>query len=179
MVSNCPLFNSLFHGIRTKRKGANMSVTTILKGHEFFSHLRVEDVDKISRFAESKVSEPGDFIFKHGEKAEKVFLLLEGSVHLGLPAKPEEFLVLVSKVEKGDLFGLSSLLGSDRHILAAQCLEKSEVLVIDAKKLRNLLESDCIIGFFIMSEVARAHYDRYIALLNRLQSIVLQIPLIS
>jgi hypothetical protein len=28
-----------------------MSVPTILKGHEFFSHLRVEEVDRISRFA--------------------------------------------------------------------------------------------------------------------------------
>ncbi len=136
-------------------------------------------MDRISRFAERRACERNDVIFKHGEKAEKVYLLLEGSAHLGLPARPEEFLVLVSRVEKGDLFGLSSLLGSDRYILAAQCSEKSEVLLIDAKNLRNLLESDCIIGFSIMSEVARAYYDRYIALLNRLQSIVLQIPLIS
>jgi hypothetical protein len=34
-------------------------------------------------------------------------------------------------------------------------------------------------GFFIMSEVGRIYFDRYIQLLNKLQSIVLQIPLIS
>jgi CRP-like cAMP-binding protein len=156
-----------------------MKVQTILKGHEFFHHLRVEAVDKISSFSERQRFQRDEFIFKYEEKADKIYLLLEGSVHLRLPARAEEFSIVVSKLEKDDLFGLSPLLGSDRYTLEAKCLEKSEVLVIDAKKFRNLLETDLNMGLFIMTEVARIYFDRYIQLLNKLQSIVLQIPLIS
>jgi CRP-like cAMP-binding protein len=156
-----------------------MSVQTILKGHELFHHLRVEAVDKISGFSERKTFQRDAFIFKYEEKADKIYLLLEGSVHLRLPARPEEFNIVVAKPAKGDLFGLSPLLGSDRYTLEAKCLEKSEALAIDAKKFRNLLETDLNMGFFIMSEVGRIYFDRYIQLLNKLQSIVLQIPLIS
>jgi CRP-like cAMP-binding protein len=156
-----------------------MSVQTILKGHELFHRLRVEAVDKISGFSERQRFQRDDFVFKYEEKADKIYLLLEGSVHLRLPARPEEFSIVVSKLEKDDLFGLSPLLGSDRYTLEAKCLGKSEVLVIDAKKFLNLLETDPNMGFLIMTEVARIYFDRYIQLLNKLQSIVLQIPLIS
>jgi len=156
-----------------------MSVQTILKGHELFHHLRVEEVDKISSFSERKTFQRDEFVFKYEEKAEKIYLLLEGSVHLRLPSRPEEFSIVVAKPEKDDLFGLSPLLGSDRYTLEAKCPEKSEVLAIDAKKFRNLLETDPRMGFYIMSEVGRIYFDRYIQLLHKLQSIVLQIPLIS
>lgn len=156
-----------------------MSIQTILKGHELFHHLRVEAVDSISSFSERRIFQRDEFIFKYEEKADKICLLLEGSVHLRLPARPEEFSIVVAKPEKGDFFGLSPLLGSDRYTLEARCLEKAEVLLIDAKKFRNLLETDLSMGFFIISEVARIYFDRYIQLLNKLQNIVHQIPLIS
>jgi signal-transduction protein with cAMP-binding, CBS, and nucleotidyltransferase domain len=161
-----------------KRKEGDMSVQTILKGHEFFRHLKVEAVDKINSFSERKKFQRDEFVFKFEERADKVYLLLEGSVHLRLPARPEEFSIVIAKPEKDDLFGLSPLLGSDRYTLEAKCSEKSEVLAIDAKKFRNLLETEPNVGFYIMTEVARVYFDRYIQLLNRLQSIVLQIPLI-
>lgn len=155
-----------------------MSVVSILKGHELFHNLSVEEVDGISSFSERRGFDKGDTIFPHGQMADKVYLLLEGGVHLRLPAKPEEFRIIVSKLEKGDLFGLSPLVGMDRYTLEALCVEDAEVLAIDAKRFRALLEADCTAGFVIMSEVAQAYFDRYLNLLNRLQSIVLQIPLI-
>ena len=155
-----------------------MSVVNILKGHELFHNLSVEEVDKVSGFSERRGYDAGDTIFPRGQIAEKVYILLEGGVHLRLPAKPDEFRIIVSKLDIGDLFGLSPMIGSDRYTLEAQCVEDAEVLAIDAKGLRNLLETDCTAGVVIMSEVAQAYFERYIELLTRLQNIVLQIPLI-
>ncbi len=155
-----------------------MSVESILTGHELFRNLSVEEVDKISEFSERRGFDKNDTIFPQGQLGEKVYLLLEGGVHLRLPAKPDEFRIIVSKLKPDDLFGLSPLLGSERYTLEAQCSEDAEVLAIDSGKLRNLLETDSMTGFYIMSEVAATYFQRYINVLDRLQNIVLQIPLI-
>jgi CRP-like cAMP-binding protein len=156
-----------------------MSVARILKGHGLFANLSVEDVDKISGFSEKKTYRKNTLIFNYGDKASHVYLLLDGSVHLYLPATPEEFRIVVSDVARDDLFGLSPLLGSERYTLEARAVEPSQVLAIDAKKLRGLLETNCTAGFSIMSEVAEAYFARYIEILKRLQGIVSQIPLIT
>ncbi len=96
-----------------------------------------------------------------------------------LPASPEEFRIIVSNVARDDLFGLSPLLGSERYTLEARAVEASQVLAIEAKKFRGLLENNCTAGFTIMSEVAEAYFTRYIEILKRFQSIVSQIPLIT
>ncbi len=156
-----------------------MSVTKILKGHGLFANLSVEDVDKISGFSEKKSYRKNTLIFRYGDKATHVYILLEGSVHLYLPASPEEFRIIVSNVARDDLFGLSPLLGSERYTLEARAVEASQVLAIEAKKFRGLLENNCTAGFTIMSEVAEAYFTRYIEILKRFQSIVSQIPLIT
>jgi len=156
-----------------------MGVRTILKGHELFRHLSMDEVEKISGFSERREYDQGDVIFRVGDKAEKVYILLEGEVHLHLRAGQEEFRIVVAKVEKEDLFGISPLLASERYILEAQCTKDSEVLVVEAKKFRKLLETDSATGVLIMTEVARVYYERYVEVLNRLQSIVSQLPLIA
>ncbi len=155
-----------------------MGVKSILKGHELFLNLSVEEVDHISDFSERRGYDKGDTIFPQGQKAEKTYILLEGGVYLRLPASPDEFRIVVAKLDKDDLFGLSPLLGSERYTVEAQAAEDTELLAIDAQKFRKLLETSTTCGFYIMSEVAKVYFERYAELLKRLQNIVLQIPLI-
>jgi len=156
-----------------------MKVPGILKGHSLFSNFSIEEVSQISGFSEKKRYRKHERVFEYGEKASHLFVLLQGSVSLHLPAKSEEFRIVISKVAAGDLFGLSSLLGSDHYILEAQCVELADILAIDAKKFRDLLEADSPAGFIIMNEVASTYFNRYIEILNRFQEIVTQIPLIT
>jgi CRP-like cAMP-binding protein len=155
-----------------------MTVASILKGHELFRNLTVEDVDRISRFAELRAFDKGDTIFLLGQKSDKVYILQSGTVYLRLPAEPEEFRIVVAKLGDYDLFGLSPLLGSEVYTLEAQSASDCEVLAIDAQKFRSLLEDSAASGFYIMSEVARLYFERYVELLKRLQNIVLQIPVL-
>jgi len=155
-----------------------MGVQNILKGHELFLNLNVEVVDAISGFSERRGFDRGDTIFTRGQKADRVYILLDGVVYLRLPATPEEFRIVVAKLVKDDLFGLSPLLGSGQYTVEAQCAEDAEVLAIDAARFRKLLEQNTSSGMYIMSEVAKVYFERYVELLKRLQNIVLQIPLI-
>jgi CRP-like cAMP-binding protein len=153
-----------------------MSVASILQGHELLKNLTMEEVDRISKFSERKKFAKNDTIFLHEADAAQTYILLKGRVLLRLPSKPDEFRIVIASIDEGELFGLSPLLGSARYTAEAQCAEASEVLVIDAKPFRELLQADCLAGFYIMNEVAQVYFTRYVELLGRLQGIVTQIP---
>jgi signal-transduction protein with cAMP-binding, CBS, and nucleotidyltransferase domain len=149
-----------------------MSIAGILKGHEFFHNLGMEEVEQVSGFSECQTFEQEDRIYTHAQKSDKVYLLLEGSVLLRLPSRDAETKLIVAKIEKGELFGISPLLGAERYPVDALCVEESEVLAIDAGGLQRILKEDCVAGFVIMSEVAKTYFDRYTELLRGLQSVV-------
>ncbi|MEW6443280.1 MAG: cyclic nucleotide-binding domain-containing protein [bacterium] len=148
------------------------------KEQPLFSGLGKDVIEAIGRFAERRKYLKGDKIYLHNQKAEKIYLLLEGSVHLRTHGRDYEAKIVVSRVGGGDLFGVGPLLGSGFYTLEAYCAEDSEVLGIDAGKLGGLLEANSKAGSLVMGEVAKVYFERYIGILNRLQKIISQIPLV-
>lgn len=153
-----------------------MSVANILQGHELLKNLSMEEVASISRFSKRHKYKKNETIFQHNEDASQVYILLRGQVLLRRPAKPDEFRIVIGRIEEGEMFGLSPLLGSEKYTAEAWCAKATEVLAIDAEKLRDLLQTDCLAGFHVMNEVAQVYFTRYIDLLGRLQGIITQIP---
>jgi CRP-like cAMP-binding protein len=149
-----------------------MSIASILRGHEFFHNLGVEEVEAVSGFSEKLRFSRDDQIFSYGQKADKVYLLLEGAVLLRFPPGRTESQMIIARIEKGELFGISPLLGTEAYGADAVCVEDAEVLGIEAGQLQGLLQEDCMAGFVIMSEVAKAYFDRYRGLLRNLQGLV-------
>ncbi len=155
-----------------------MGIDRVIKGHDLFRSLTVDEAHRISDFSSMKKFQPDEFIFKHGGKGSHVYMLMEGTVYLRLPAIPPEFSFIISKIEKGELFGLSPLLDSPRYTASAQCMEPTEVLSIDAKAFRDILLSNCPVGFDIINRVAHIYFTRYIEVLKSIQGVLGQISLI-
>jgi signal-transduction protein with cAMP-binding, CBS, and nucleotidyltransferase domain len=159
-------------------KEDQMSIAGMLKGHELFRALSVEDVGRISGFSSVKNYEKGETVFRFGRSASHVFLLLEGSVYLRVAAENPELSIAVARVEKGELFGLSPLLGSKTYTTSGICRENASVLAIEARPFRDLLYSDCRTGLHIMGDVAHVYFTRYLQVLKNLQRVVNDLPLI-
>jgi CRP-like cAMP-binding protein len=155
-----------------------MSIAGILEGHTLFQSLPLEDVRRISELSTERSYERGETIFAEGQTGTHLFLMLEGLVHLRLPASPPNFSIVVSQIEKGELFGVSPLLGSAHYTASATCEQRSHVLAMEGRPFRELLQHDCSIGFNIMSQVARIYFNRYVEVLRSFQRVVNQIPLI-
>lgn len=155
-----------------------MSIDGILKGHELFQSLGVDQAHAISGFSSVKKFKANETVFAYNDAAGHVFMLMEGSVNLRLPAEHSDFSLIISKIEKGELFGLSPLLDSPRYTATAQCIEATQLLLIEAKPLRELLKSNSMVGFEIMNQVAHIYFNRYIKVLKNLQGVVGQISLI-
>ena len=155
-----------------------MTADRTLMGHDLFQSLSVDDAHQISTFSSVKKYKADELVFKYGEAAAHVYMLMEGSVNLRLPANPADFSFVISKIEKGELFGLSPLLDSDRFTSTAQCVGPTELLSIEAQPFREMLIRNEVAGFNIINKVAHIYFTRYIEVLKNLQGVVGQISLI-
>ncbi len=154
-----------------------MEIAKMFKGHELFQSLSFEDVDRISNFSRTMNYEPGDVVFTSGERGYQFFVLLEGRVNLRLPATEINTSLVVGRIEKGDIFGLSPLLGFEHFTTTAQCAERSTILVIDVVPFREMLVGNTRVDAYIMNVIARAYFTRYLEILGRFQNILNEIAL--
>ena len=155
-----------------------MSLDGILKGHELFRSLGVDQAHELSSFSSVKRFEANETVFWYNDAAGHIYMLMEGAVDLRLPADDQDFSLVISKIEKGELFGLSPLLDSPRYTATAQCGAATELLSIEAKPFRELLKRNCPVGFEIMNQVAHIYFNRYIEVLRKLHGVVGQVSLI-
>lgn len=146
-----------------------MNVDKMVKGHEVFRALPFEDVEKVSNFSAAKPFDKGAIVFQEDRPASHVFVLLEGRVDLRLPAKAGELNLVVGTVEKGEMFGLAPLLGSERYTTTAYCAEASSVLCIEAAPLRAVLDVNPDVALKVMRIAAQAYFARYIETLRHFQ----------
>lgn len=155
-----------------------MSVDRILKGHDLFRSLNVDEAHRIADISSVKIFDADETVFNFDDPAAHVYMLMEGTVDLLLPAKSEHFNLIVSRIEIGELFGLSPLLDSPRYTASALCREKSELLSIEAAPFRELIRGNSLAGFDMMNRVAHIYFNRYIDVLKSLQGVVNQVSLI-
>lgn len=155
-----------------------MIVDKVLRGHELFSALTVNEIHQLSNFATEKEYKAGECIFEYNKATSHFYMLKEGDVYLLLPANPPEFSFAISKIDKGELFGLSSLLNSPRYTSTAKCYSAVKVLSIEAKHFRQILNANCPAGLDIINRVAGIYYVRYLNVLKKLQDVVSQVSLV-
>lgn len=155
-----------------------MAIDNVLKGYDLFRSFTVEEAHQISEFSSVRTYEPNEMVFEYGVTAGHVFMLMTGAVKLRLPAEAQDLSLVISNIKKGELFGLSPLLCSQKYTASAQTTEKTEVLSIDAADFRELLRSNDHVGFSVMNQVAHIYFTRYIDLLRNLQGVVSQLALI-
>lgn len=155
-----------------------MSTERMLKAHDLFQSLTPEEVSRVNEFSNVRRCQPEDVVFRAGDTGTHLFIVLEGSVNLLVPSPAPEVSVVLARANQGDLFGLSPLLGSKKYSLTAQCVRKTDILSVAVTPLREVLLANPLVGFDVMTSVARTYYTRYVEVTRRLQGIVAQLPLI-
>ena len=148
-----------------------------LKGHELFKALTVDEINKLSNFSALKEFKNGATIFEYNQKCSHIYMLVQGDVYLQLPANPSEFSFAISRVEKGELLGLSPLLNADRYTATAKCYKPTKVLAIEAAPFKELMLRNPSAGSDFINRVARIYYGRYLGVLKKLQNVVSQVSL--
>ena len=131
-----------------------------LKKTELFGNLNESHLNTILSHSSVESFPEGKTIFRQGDEANQLYVLIEGSVDLS--AKTGEKLdLLTSKVEKeGAAFGIPSLIEPFRYNMTATCLKLSKVLVIHAGRVKMEMEKDPTLGMEIMKKLASIYFNR-------------------
>jgi CRP-like cAMP-binding protein len=138
-----------------------MITTDTLSRFDLFKGLSESLLVEIAALSEEVSLKQGEFIFREGEKADKLHFLLNGSVALRvkLTSRPES--VTVSFVSMPyQSFGWSGIVAPNHYTSSAECDEDSNLLIIPAVPFMKLLEANPESGFKVMQRIAETIADR-------------------
>lgn len=147
-----------------------------LEGQEVFQYLRPEQLKAISDVAEVVEFEAGETVYEKDTPAEFFYVVLEGQVSLRLPGQSGVSLQ-VDALTVGALFGSCVCFQLVDYSLDATCTTDSRLLKIESATLKDLMDRDLVLGYTIQTQISRIYFHRYIDTMNKLQSIVLNLPL--
>jgi CRP-like cAMP-binding protein len=157
------------------RKENIMELAT-LEAHEVFRFLRPDQVLTISDTAQRVPFAEGETVYRQGEAARYLYVVVDGQVLLWLPGK-KGIKVLVEELGEGAMFGSCVCLDMDSYTLTAQCTEDSNLVRVDAKVLKKLMDDDLPMGYALQKQISKTYFKRYIDAMRKLQSMVLNLPL--
>jgi CRP/FNR family transcriptional regulator, cyclic AMP receptor protein len=137
----------------------------LLRRYPFFGLLTDAQLKAIAMIAQEVNLPGGTQIFKEGEKADTLYLLLQGSVDLYYTVETEGAFdfnkaFLVGEINPGDAFGISALMEPYRFTATAKADQSVRLITMDAVALRALLEEDAKMSCVIMYQVAKAYAER-------------------
>ena len=147
-----------------------------LEKHELFGLLSPADIGRLSNVSGLVKLKEGDKICSEGIPASHLFILIKGRVELRRPTRGGHSF-LVDDLIEGSIFGISSLTGTDRYLLNAECVKDSEVLKIEGKVLRQILDENPVVGYATQRRISQIFYKRYVDAMETLQTVAQAIPL--
>jgi CRP-like cAMP-binding protein len=147
-----------------------------LEKHELFRLLSPKDMGRLSNASGLVKLKEGDTVCSEGIPASHLFILIKGRVELRRATRGGPSF-LVDDLIEGSIFGVSALTGTDRYLLNAECVEDSEVLKIEGKVLRQILDENPVVGYATQRRISQIFFKRYVDAMERLETVVRAIPL--
>ncbi len=123
-----------------------------LKSFHIFESLKDENLEKLIPLIENAEFNARSVVFREGESADNVYLLASGKVLLE-QRMTKHMIVTVDTLKPGDIFGTSSIVGSESYTLDAVASEKSHVLVLNSHELSSLLADNPEMGYEILKKL--------------------------
>ena len=131
----------------------------VLREHPFFHDLTDDDLAFLVSCAKNERFEVGDYIFREGGNADKVYLLRHGQVSVQVHVPGKEAQVLRTLAE-GDILGWSWIVEPYRWTFDAKVTRLARVVSLNAVCLRKKLETNHELGYRLMRKVVGTMADR-------------------
>jgi CRP-like cAMP-binding protein len=138
-----------------------MIPTETLAMFDLFKNLPDDLLKKIAAISTEKSAKKGGFIFREGEKADKLHFLINGSIALrvNLTSRPESVTVSYVSIPYQS-FGWSGVVAPYHYTSSAECEEDTDLLIIPAEPFMKLMEENPEAGFKVMKRIAEIIADR-------------------
>jgi len=127
-----------------------------LRRSPLFCDLAPKLLKAIGQGAIAASFEPGDFLFKAGEKADYLHVLFEGTVKMttGPLGGRDSIIELLQPV---DSFLMAAVLTSKPYLMSAQAIEQARVLLIPSTLLRRLVSNNPPLALTMVASLANQY----------------------
>ena len=125
-----------------------------LKGIRFFEGFTSEQLKTILKMSSIREFKVKEILFEQYDELSEVFILLQGSLSLGISLAREKRIHL-GTIEEGQLFSWSAVFPPYISTAWVMAVAPAKVISIDAKRLNSEIEKDCDFGFKAMSKIAQ------------------------
>ncbi len=110
------------------------SMMHLLTSFPFFKNIDEQNLDKVVGFFKMKKYEIGDIVIRKGDPGGKLFIIVAGSVNVLNDAG-----IIISAIDKGEVFGEMSLICNDAVTATIQIKEAATILDIDQPNFHKIL----------------------------------------
>ncbi len=142
-----------------------------LSENHFFRSLSREQLDLIAPLFEPVTVQGGTVIFKQGDEALYLYVILHGSVTIQY--KPYDGpMITLSHLQAGEIFGWSSVVGGETYTSDAISTNDVEALRLRGSNLVKLCAEHRQTGFAILDKLAEAVSPRWTYAREQIQGIL-------
>jgi len=144
-----------------------------LRRYPLFAKQSPEMLKEIALLTHKENVDAGFQLFFEGEKANSLYLILEGSVELtmNIGGKGERKIERLSPLGQGEIVGWSAIVKPHIYTLGAQTDQSSRLVVFDGEKLRMLFDENPISGYHFMNKVAEVIGHRLVTKCTQIMSL--------
>jgi len=128
---------------------------------EVFNVFNADQKKRLARIAQKVKYAKGQEVYLSKYRANRVFVVVKGRVDLRVFNSDGVVGVRFGVLDDGQLFGGASLLKPQEYTVTAYCQEDSELLVMEANDLLDLMVTDYELGYRFMKKIAQVYFDRY------------------
>lgn len=122
-----------------------------IKQSDLLRGLSKDFLEQVMGLAKEESHEKGYTLYKAGEPAKYVYILIEGRVTITI-GETGHTVYTVDHPE--EVFGWSSLIGRETYSATAECREKTRLLKIRAEELEKLIAKDQKNGLILFRRLA-------------------------
>ncbi|HLI63413.1 MAG TPA: cyclic nucleotide-binding domain-containing protein [Terriglobales bacterium] len=144
--------------------------TAALKAAQVFSYLKPEEIDHLSKYANTEHYKAGEIVYAKGQPASRAYVLLQGEVILRAPTAAGHGIVL-GHVGPGTMIGASVLLG-ETYMVTAQCVTDCKIMTLAKSALEQIMSSNPQMGLVIEKYLATLYYQRSLDLMQMLEGLI-------
>jgi CRP/FNR family cyclic AMP-dependent transcriptional regulator len=139
-------------------------LTLTIQNLPWFTGLSMEQLDRLARIAALHQFQPGDIIYREGERVDSLYVLLEGQLTLEIEV-PTRGEAVFYTAEILDIIGWSSMTPIVRQRIAqARAIQPSLLVGFNSKLLQQLCDDDHEIGYIVFRRLANVVANRMLNL---------------
>lgn len=130
-----------------------------LRTCEVFSGLTDEELTQILLFCHEECHAKDTIMFHEGDVADNFYIVQDGQISIQYVICPQPDYCQDARIvldKPGQFMGWSSLVNPRRMTASAVCVTDVRLIVVDSKRLNELMEQNSHVGFAIMKELAGA-----------------------